>query len=623
MKLERLKTSALSRFAKYLKPYIGSIILAALCSLIIAACEMGYVYLLADTVDALKLIETQGFEDSPLTIKYFEIKFSETNIFDGLQFTLENRRQSLNLVFLIMATIVVIVFIKGVFLYGNSYLMSRVGYKMIIKLRNELYESITFAPMSIINRYRTGDLISRVIDDVRSLQNCIGSMTNVFRSIMMIIVFVTMMIIKSWKMTLLAVLVFPFIAYLIHDFGMRIRRASTQVQERVADVSSQLKETIFGLKVIKSFTAEHREIERCQKTHDKQYRILMKRVRLKALMSPLIELISVIGIASVFGVGYWLVISGELTTGWFLGFVGMVAMLFKPIKSLGSFNSTLQQGLASADRIFHILDFQTEVIDSENKFKLPEIQGEVEFRDVSFAYEDDKQVLHNINLHAKPGEIIALVGPSGGGKTTLLNLLISLYQVESGEIIIDGYSIHSPTLKSLREQIAVVTQETILFGGTVTENISYGRPNAKEEEIVDAAKKANAHEFILSFPDGYQTEIGEHGLKLSGGQKQRIAIARAILKNPKILLLDEATSALDSESEILVQESLNNLMMGRTTFVIAHRLSTVTHADKILVLDEGRIVESGSHQELIKQGGLYSKLCKVQFNPERLKEEGE
>jgi len=610
---KKIGMPVLSRLTKYLEPHIGSIAIAVICSLVIAVCESGYIYLISDTIDSLKIIEERGFEKGVLTLNYFKIEAFNKTLFNGYELKIENTRQALHIIFFVMTGVITIIFIKGIFLYSNSYLMFRVGYKIIIRLRQELYNSITFAPMSVINNYRTGDLISRVIDDIRSLQGCVSAMTNLIRSIMLIIVLATVMLFKSWKLSVLAVIVFPLIGFLIHYFGRRIRKTSTQVQQKVADVSSQLKETIFGLKIIKSFTAEFREIQRCKETHEKHYRILMKRVRLKSLMSPLIELISFVGVSSVFGVGCWLVVNGELTTGWFIGFVGMVAMLIKPIKSLSGFNSILQEALASAERVFHVLDFQNEIRISKEEIKLPEVRGEVEFRNVSFSYEKDKQVLHDISFHVETGEIVALVGPSGGGKSTLFNLLLRLYEVDSGEILVDGYPISASKLKSLREQIAVVTQETILFGGTIIENISYGKPNAKEHEIVNAAQKANAHEFIVKLPNQYHTQIGEHGLRLSGGQQQRITIARAILKDPKILLLDEATSALDSESEILVQESLNNLMKGRTTFVIAHRLSTVIHADKIFVIENGRIVESGTHQELIQQDGLYSKLCEVQF----------
>jgi subfamily B ATP-binding cassette protein MsbA len=332
-----------------------------------------------------------------------------------------------------------------------------------------------------------------------------------------------------------------------------------------------------------------------------------------------------------------LVINGELTTGWFLGYIAMVGRIFKPIKTLGNFNSTLQQTLASVERIFYVLDFPQEPSEFEGSIELPEIKGDVEFRNVSFGYDvfikqkeipptpsfsergargdldENELVLREINFKVRQGETVALVGHSGVGKTTLFKLLLRFYDVTEGEIFIDGYPLSKVTLESLRRQIAIVPQDTILFSGTVLENILYSRPDATDKEIVQAAKKANAHNFIMQLPQGYETQIGERGVRLSGGQQQRIAIARAILKAPKILLLDEATSALDSEAEASIQASLNNLMKDRTTFVIAHRLSTVIHADQIFVLDKGKIIESGAHQQLIAQNGLYRKLCTAQL----------
>jgi subfamily B ATP-binding cassette protein MsbA len=338
----------------------------------------------------------------------------------------------------------------------------------------------------------------------------------------------------------------------------------------------------------------------------------MRRIRLTAMLPPLVELISAIGIAMVFGLGCWQVIRGELSTGWFIGYVAMISLMFKPIKTIGHFNNVLQQSLASAERIFYVLDFDSEVNEGSKPLKLPTIRGEVEFCNVSFGYHHEP-VVKDISFHVRPGEVVALVGPSGSGKTTLLNLLMRFYEMAIGDILIDGYPISKVTLESLRKQIAMVPQDTILFDGTIMENISYGCSDVTHDAVIEAAVQANAHDFIMKMLNGYETPIGESGLKLSGGQQQRISIARALLKRPPILVLDEATSALDSESEALIQDSLTNLMKGRTTFVIAHRLSTVAHADKILVLDQGQIVESGTHQTLLKKAGLYQKLCQIQL----------
>ena len=600
--------STFSRFAKYLSPYLGSTILAVVCALVISLCEAGYIHIFADTVDALTLIATRRFEDGPIQAQYFHLE----DVFDGVQITVTDASDAFQLIGWILAGILTLVVVKGGFTYCNDYLMARVGYQLIIRVRNELYERILFAPLGVLKAHRTGDLMARITDDVRTWQYAAGSTANTIRAVVCLPVFVSVMLYKNIQMTILALLVFPLLAHLINWFGRRIRSTSSEIQQQTADISSQLKETLFGLKIIKSFTAEEEERNRFAATNKEQYRVAMRRVRLTAMLPPLVELISVIGIAAVFGLGCWQVVQGRLSTGWFIGYIAIVSLMFKPIKTIGLFNNVLQQSLASAERIFYVLDFESEAYTRKKRLKLPSVRGEVEFRDVSFGYEYEPVVKH-ISFHAKPGEVIALVGRSGSGKTTLLNLLSRFYEVDSGEILIDGIPTSEVALEDLRRQIAIVPQDTILFDGTVMENIIYGASAATQEEAVEAAKQANAHDFIIQMRRGYETQIGESGAKLSTGQQQRLSIARAILKGPPILVLDEATSALDSQSELLVQDSLKNLMKGRTTFVIAHRLSTVVHANKILVLDDGEIVENGTHQELLAHGGLYQKLCQMQF----------
>ena len=632
--------SLYTRLLKYIIPHTSSIFLALLCAVVIAVCEMAYVYILADTVDVLidivdALKQTENEAERPIdseklgraqsnatgqatatTVSYFQFKR-----FKGLKYTIETESDALRLVFMVIAGIFTLVFVKGIFAYGNVYLMSRVGYKVVIQFRKEMYNKIILSPWGLLNRQTTGDLMARIIDDGRNLQSCIISTNSMLRAVVILIVFLTMMFIQSWKLTLLTLLVFPSLGYLISKFGNKIRTASSQIQNKMADISSRVQETIFGIQVIKSFTAEKQEIQRFVEENQQQYRVFMKRVRLRALLTPLIELISAIGIACAFGLSCWLVIRGELTTGWFVGYIAMVGRVFNPIKTLGNFNSTLQQTLASAERIFYVLDFSQETTDDFD-IPLPEIAGEVEFRNVSFGYDKGNPVLQNINFKVRSGETVALVGHSGVGKTTIFNILLRFYKITEGEILIDGYPISQMTLSSLRRQIALVPQDTILFSGTVLENIRYGRQDATIQEVMKAAQQSNAHDFIIQLAEGYETPIGERGVLLSGGQQQRIAIARAILKDPKILLLDEATSSLDSESEALVHESLAYLMKNRTTFVIAHRLSTVIHADHIFVLHKNKIVESGTHQQLIAQNGLYRKLCATQLNGKRKTENG-
>ena len=597
------------RFAWYLTPYAAQVSFAIVCAVIISICDYGYIHILAETTDILKEIDTQDRGGEPVVVRYFYIE----GLFDGIGgIVLADKRDALRLVGLVIASTLILVVIKGISTFCNDFLMSRVGHKLIVRVRSELYEKIVNAPLGILRKHRTGDLMSRVTDDVRTWLNGVGTTASTIRAIVTVPVFICLMFAKSFELTVLAVLVLPFLAYLIVRVGERVRHTSTGIQQRSADIASQLKETLAGIKIIKSFTAEESEQARFSTANKQQYRIAMQRVRLAAMLPPLIELISAVGISAVFGFGCWQVIEGRLSTGWFIGYNVMIGMMFKPIKTLGQFNNVLQQCLASADRIFYILDFQAEESKDTKKTPLPSVTGDVRFCNVSFGY-DRQIVLKDINIHAKPGEVVALVGESGSGKTTLLNLLPRFYEVDSGEILIDSHRISEVTARSLRRQIAIVPQDSILFDGTVGDNISYGCPEATREAVIEAAQQANAHEFIVQMPKGYETSIGESGLKLSGGQQQRISIARAILKNPRILILDEATSALDSKSEALVQDSLAKLMKGRTSFVIAHRLSTVSHADKIVVLDHGEVAEIGTHQELLKREGLYQNLCRLQL----------
>lgn len=597
------------RFVRYLTPYTGQVFLAVICAIVISVCTLGYAGIIAETVDLLELIRTRDPGGEPVVIRYFQIE----GFFDGIaEITLVDSSDALRLVSLLIASILILVLIKGVFTFCNDFLMSRVGHRLLVRVRNELYEKIVFAPLGVLREHRTGDLMSRVTDDVRTWMNGIGSAAPTIQAVVTIPIFVCVMSFLSFKLTVIAALVLPFLAYLIARVGKRVRHTSARIQRRTADITSQLKETVTGIKIVKSFTAEESEQARFAVTNERQYRIAMQRVRLAAILSPLIELISAVGIGAVIGFGCWQALQGQLSTGWFVGYNLLIGMIFKPIKTIGEFNNVFQQCLASAERIFFILDFQEEEPKDTKKTPLPDVAGDVRYRNVSFGY-DRRVVLKDISIHAKPGEVVALVGESGSGKTTLLNLLPRFYEVDSGEILIDSHRISEVTARSLRRQIAIVPQDTILFDGTVRENISYGCPEATREAVIEAAQQANAHEFIVQMPKGYETSIGESGLKLSGGQQQRISIARAILKNPRILILDEATSALDSKSEALVQDSLAKLMKGRTSFVIAHRLSTVSHADKIVVLDHGDVAEIGTHQELLKREGLYQNLCRLQL----------
>lgn len=632
------KDPTFTRFIRYHAPYTGSLLLAMAFALVIAVCELGAVQILADTINTLEIVGGNRFDET-VSIRYFQRE--GLFAFEGFEILLIDAGDALKAFLWLLGGLLILVFIKGFFVYGNDYVMARVGHKLSFRLRNALYERIVSAPLGILREERTGDLMARVTDDVRVWQNLVAAMANIIRAVVLVSVFVSVMLITSFKLTLFVLLILPFLAYFITSIGMRIRGASIEIQRQSANIYSQLKETLAGIKIIKSFTSEHAEIKRFQVINWNQYCSAIRRARFAALLPPTIEWLGALGVATVFGLGCWQVIMGQLSTGWFIGYVTMVSWMFKPIKTIGSVNSALQQCLVSAERVFYLLDFGPEMpqengesqydlrprsADAAGGIQLQNIHGAVAFQNVSFSYPQplttnsgnpharSKPVIDNVTFGANPGEIVALVGPSGSGKTTLLNLLLRFYEVSSGKILIDDVSTAEVSLESLRRNIALVPQDTFLFDGTILDNIGYGCPGAADEAIIAAAKKANAHEFITKTPQGYKTPIGEAGMKLSGGEQQRLSIARALLKDAPILVLDEATSSLDTQSEALIQKSMLNLMEGRTSFIIAHRLSTVVRADKILVIKDGEILETGTHETLLASGGLYQKFCETQLS---------
>ena len=629
------KNRIFARFVRYHTPYTGSILLAMACALVVAVCDLGAIQIFTDTVNALKVVDGNTF-DEPVSVRYFQFKRDGIFAFDGFEITLMDDGDAIKIFLWLLVALLSLVFIKGFFVYGNDYVMARVGHKLAFRLRNTLYQRIVSAPIGILREERSGDLMARITDDVRVWQTLVAAMAHIIRAVVLVPLFFSVMLIKSFKLTLFVLLVLPLLAYLITSIGTKIRTASTEIQQQSADIYSQLKETLFGIKIIKSFTAEQAEIKRFWSTTDDQYRSAMQRARFAALLPPMIEWFGALGIATVFGLGCWQVITGQLSIGGFIGYIAMVGLTFKPIKTIGNVNSALQQCLASAERIFYLLDFGPETREKnntynlataqeENGIELKNVRGAVTFQNVFFSYTQPstanteneqaipKSVIKNVSFEAKPGEVVALVGPSGSGKTTLLNLLLRFYEVSSGRILIDDIPISEVNLASLRQNIALVPQDTFLFDGTILENIGYGCPGATDEEIIAAAKRANAHDFITRTTEDYATQTGEAGMKLSGGEQQRLSIARAILKDAPILVLDEATSSLDTQSEALIQESLANLMEGKTSFIIAHRLSTIVRSDKILVIKDGEILETGTHETLLAKGGLYQKLCEMQF----------
>jgi len=514
---------------------------------------------------------------------------------------------------LIPLAIVALFLLKGVFDYGQAYLMSYVGQRIIADLREKIYNHIQSLSLSFFTRHSTGVLMSRIINDVNLIQGAVtDALTSLIKDCFTIIGLIFVVFYRDWQLALVAMVVFPAAIYPIVKFGRKLRSYSFRSQSAWGDISSILLETFSGNRIVKAFNMEQYEQKRFAKENQKLFGILMKSVRVRAISHPLMELLGGLGIAFIVFYGGYNVIKGVATPGTFFSFLAALLMLYEPVKRLSGVNNTVQQGLAAATRIFEVLDTAPEIRNKPEARPLKSISQKIEWQNVSFKYENG-WVLQNITLSIKAGEVVAFVGASGGGKTTLLNLLPRFYDVTSGRILIDGMDIRDLTIESLRAMIGIVTQQTILFNDTVRNNIAYGNIGQPFAEVVKAAEAAYAHGFIQNLPQGYDTMIGEQGVKLSGGERQRISIARALLKNAPVLILDEATSSLDSESEIEVQKALEFLMQGRTTLVIAHRLSTIRKADRIVVIANGEIAEEGNHEELLEKDGEYKKLFLLQF----------
>lgn len=517
--------------------------------------------------------------------------------------------------FLILISIAVLfVFLgRGVFTFFHSYLMRSVGAKVVRDVRDRLYHHMLYLPLQFIHRDSTGAMVSRMINDAGFVQGLLSyTIKDLFVETGTIIVLIAIALYRRWDLTLISIVILPFAFYLVGRIGKRLKRVSERTQEKISNLTEMITEGFSGNKIIKSFCTEETEASRFREKNQDFYRELMRSTRLIEAASLLMEFVGGAGIAFVLFYGGNLVIKGSITAGDFFSFLAAIFLIYTPARRLASANSALQQARAPLERIEKLLKEGTE---DEGKINLESFRDEIVYENVSFRYPDtDEDAISNVSLKIRKGEIIALVGRSGAGKTTLVDLLPRFYKPLEGKIFIDGIDISDLTLKSLRSMIGIVSQDIILFNDTVRANIAYGSPCATNEEIIAAAKAAYAHEFIVQLPDGYDTVIGERGVRLSGGQKQRLSIARAILKNPPILILDEATSSLDSASEMLVQKALEALMEDRTVIVIAHRLSTVRRATRIVVLDNGRIVESGSHEELLKMGGLYKRLYSLQFD---------
>ena len=509
--------------------------------------------------------------------------------------------------------IVAVFLMKGVGSYGQEYFMNYVGEDIIRRLRNQLYDRIQDLPLAFFQKEGTGTLMSRITNDVNILKSMVSTaVTGSLRDVFTIIGLTAVIFYQNWRMAILAFVVLPMAFWPVIILGRKVRRVSTGCQQAMAELSAFLHETFAGNKIVKAFGMERHEKQRFFEKTDRLFKLEIKGVIIRALSSPIMEFFAGLGIAFIIWYGGSEVIDGKTTPGTFMSFLACVLLLYDPVRKLSNLNNSIQQGLAAADRVFDVVETPSDIIDPLTPRHIQTGPHDLQFNNVRFSY-GDQDVLKAIDLKVDQGQVLALVGMSGGGKSTIANLIPRFFDVTGGTICIDGIDVRDIAVADLRRQIAIVTQEPILFNETVRDNIAYGRPDATEAQIVAAAKAAFAHDFILRFPKGYDTMIGELGGRLSGGEKQRLCIARALIKDAPILILDEATSALDSEAETVVQKALENLMHGRTTVVIAHRLSTIAGSDRIAVIVDGRIVEEGTHEALLSADGEYGKLYRMQF----------
>jgi subfamily B ATP-binding cassette protein MsbA len=523
------------------------------------------------------------------------------------------REHQIGVISFIAAILFVVFAAKGALIYVQQLLMRSVSEQVKKDIRNDVYTHLLTLSLGFYTGRSTGELMSRLTFDIDALGTAATDFfRNALREPLNIVGLLVLLFMIKWQLALLSLIVLPCAIYPIVKFGRKIRARGLRMHERRAALDTVLEETISGVRIVKAFGMESYERRRFAEANERVFQAMMRVIRVDALASPVLEILGAFGIAVAIWAGGYLVYSDALSPGAFMAFLGALASLYQPVKRLSQINNDIQRGLAGVRRVFELMDTRPDVVERPDAVTLAPMQETVEFHHVSFGYAPEQPVLADVSFSAKMGEIVGIVGSSGAGKTTLVNLIPRFYDPTSGAITIDGVDIRRVTIRSLREQMGIVTQDTILFDDTVFNNIAYGRPGVARERVVAAARIANAEEFIEALPQGYETRIGERGVRLSGGQKQRIAIARAILKDPPLLILDEATSALDAESERLVQEALDRLVQDRTSFVIAHRLSSIIRADRILVLDGGRLVEQGTHAELMARRGAYFRLYENQ-----------
>jgi len=515
---------------------------------------------------------------------------------------------------LLMATLVLVYLVWGVSMYFRGFLAQLAGHRTILDLRADLYQHITRMGHSFFNKRQSGGIVSRLMADIALTQNFVGNaMTNIWMDLASCVFYVVVLFSMDVPLAIASLAVFPFYIATMKTIGRKSKRTSREVQEAMEEFSGDLQERIAGINVVKSFAAEQREARNFFSGARDLFDLTMRNAKITMLSNTIVQWLTQMATLALIWYGGYRIFSGQTSIGTVVAFILLLKELYFPINRVAEMNTILHNSLAAMERVFEVFDIEPDVKETPNAAALPRLKGRITFANVTFAYDGVRNTVSDIALDIRPGEVVALVGPSGAGKSTLIQLVPRFFDPQSGRVLVDDVDVRDVKLRSLRSQIGMVAQDTVLFSGTVRENILYGKPNATEDELIAAAQAANAHEFITELPEGYDTLLGERGAKLSGGQKQRLAIARAFLCDPRILILDEATNALDSESELLIQEALARLMKNRTNIVIAHRLSTIVNANRIVVMDFGRIVEVGTHAELLRKGGLYTRLYNTQF----------
>lgn len=613
------------RILRYIKPYWIHLVGSTICVLLFVVFSsislfsvMPFLSAIFDTeadggVEVTEIVEetTPSVPGESIQKQFDMLKQNAYELFLGADWR-QNRMRSLERLCIMM---VVIIFLRSVFGYLQAYFMATVEQGIIKDIRNDIYTHINKLSLSYFDRTRTGKLISRITNDVTLVNSGISaSFFTMVKNPLLVITYLAFAFILSWELALIALLILPFSLVIISWIGLKLRKESVVSQQRMADVTSVLQETITGTRVVKAFGMENFENQKFKKHTFIYFKTLLKLTRIRNLASPLTEFLgTAVGVGLLWYGGQKVFTGNSLSPEEFIWFLVLIFSVMQPVKEISTVNNRIQEALAAGGRIFKVIDIEPEIQDAPGAVALDKFQRDVTFRNVSFSYNGSDCVLDRINLHIQKGQVLAIVGPSGAGKSTLADMLPRFYDPQEGEIRIDGLELRKIKVADIRALMGIVTQETILFNDTVRNNIAYGLDNIPLKKVVEAAKVANAHSFIEKMENGYDSVIGERGIKLSGGERQRLAIARAMLKDPPILILDEATSSLDTESEKLVQEAMERLMENRTSFVIAHRLSTILHANVIIVLDRGKIVEQGTHRQLLKQGGLYRRLYDMQF----------